>query len=919
MKKRNRLTSAVILLVVTSLSLADSVDRYIKDAENYLEKKDYKAAIIQLKNAAQQSPENAKARLKLGETYLVIGDGASAYKEFRKAKKYGSPRDAWVTGVADSLLLQGRGSDLLNEIKLETADSTELKSNIYARYGQAHLLLREITQAEESFSKSLKLAENFSSYIGFTKLYLAKGDKDSAKAQLQKALSINPSDAEALVLKADLLKVEKKIIEAKSIYELVVEKYPQYIPAIAGLAETQAISGDKMAARMSIEKGLAINENIPAFNYLSAALALEEGDEKKAESSLLKVFKVTENHLLSNILMGRIQYVQGNYQQAGKYLSQAYRVAPNNVQIVKILSAARLKANQPDAVIEIISNLGSVINEDAKALSLLGMAYAQKGNHSKSADYFEKAAEINPNAANYKAQLGMNYLAGGDLDGAIDSLQKAIAIDDDLKRADALLILAHLRKKEYNKALKAAQAYANKQPDSPAPHNFIGGAYLGMESLSEARKSFEKALAIDSRFVSAEINLAKLDVKEKKLGSANKRLRKVIEKSPDNIAAHILLAQIELQSGNKDESFKLVKQAHQQNTKALKPVIVLMRMYLANNQPQKALDLGESTRSDFASSTLFLDLLATTQLTLNKHNDAIANYEDIVVFSPNNPNVHFKLGQAYAKNKQQKKAVDAFEKATRLDENHLQANVALAQIAIVNKDYKRSKIIEKKLKKAYPKSSVAWVIEGDRYYKRKNFSKAVTSYESALDKNGNNKVMFKLAKTYRELKENDKAENVLKNWVVTHERDIAAYLALGQFYQSVENTAKAAEIYEKVLKITPNSLVALNNLAYIYAEQGNAKALKHAEKAYSLAPQNAGVIDTYGWSLVKVGDKAKGLNILKEAILKAPNVGDIRYHLAYAYNENGQSKEAKIELQYLLKTGVEFSEVEAAKTLLESL
>ena len=58
------------------------------------------------------------------------------------------------------------------------------------------------------------------------------------------------------------------------------------------------------------------------------------------------------------------------------------------------------------------------------------------------------------------------------------------------------MIAAHLRQREYAKALAAIDALEKKQPQNPLPHGLRGNVLLEMNDVAGARKSFERALAI---------------------------------------------------------------------------------------------------------------------------------------------------------------------------------------------------------------------------------------------------------------------------------------------------------------------------------------------------------------------------------------------------------------------------------------
>jgi predicted Zn-dependent protease len=127
--------------------------------------------------------------------------------------------------------------------------------------------------------------------------------------------------------------------------------------------------------------------------------------------------------------------------------------------------------------------------------------------------------------------------------------------------------------------------------------------------------------------------------------------------------------------------------------------------------------------------------------------------------------------------------------------------------------------------------------------------------------------------------------------------------------------ALAASQYELVMKAYPNNVAALNNLAWIYTEQHDPKALALAERAYKLAPQSAGVADTYAWALVARNQARTALPIAEKAAKAAPNVPTIQYHLAVAQARVGDKAGARATLEALQKSGVAFEDKQAAEQL----
>ncbi len=77
---------------------------YVKSAEEYLSENDVSAAVIELKNAIKEDPQQALPRFMLGEIHLSEGRFANAEKEFSRALEYGYDPNVVLPLLARSLL-----------------------------------------------------------------------------------------------------------------------------------------------------------------------------------------------------------------------------------------------------------------------------------------------------------------------------------------------------------------------------------------------------------------------------------------------------------------------------------------------------------------------------------------------------------------------------------------------------------------------------------------------------------------------------------------------------------------------------------------------------------------------------------------------------------------------------------------------
>jgi tetratricopeptide (TPR) repeat protein len=130
----------------------------------------------------------------------------------------------------------------------------------------------------------------------------------------------------------------------------------------------------------------------------------------------------------------------------------------------------------------------------------------------------------------------------------------------------------------------------------------------------------------------------------------------------------------------------------------------------------------------------------------------------------------------------------------------------------------------------------------------------------------------------------------------------------------------AKQRYEKVIAANPESAVAANNLAWIYAEENTNLdvALSLARTAKRLAPDNADFTDTLGVVLLKKGLATAAIPEFQAAANKLPKNATVQLHLAQAYRAAGKADEATAAAQRALKLDPAFPEANEAQAIVAS-
>ena len=121
--------------------------------------------------------------------------------------------------------------------------------------------------------------------------------------------------------------------------------------------------------------------------------------------------------------------------------------------------------------------------------------------------------------------------------------------------------------------------------------------------------------------------------------------------------------------------------------------------------------------------------------------------------------------------------------------------------------------------------------------------------------------------------------------------------------------------YEAALQAEPNHAPTLNNLAWLYGERGDERAIDLGRRAHEAQPDNPAIADTLGWLYLQRGDAATALPLLALAAEALPNQLEVRYHWAVALADTGDTATARRVLEELAGGASFPSQAEARQRL----
>lgn len=155
----------------------------------------------------------------------------------------------------------------------------------------------------------------------------------------------------------------------------------------------------------------------------------------------------------------------------------------------------------------------------------------------------------------------------------------------------------------------------------------------------------------------------------------------------------------------------------------------------------------------------------------------------------------------------------------------------------------------------------------------------------------------------------------------------AEVLTLAYSKTSNNNYLKKAIVeYESLLTKMPNNMGALNNLAYMLAEENVrlAEALEYARRAYETRPNDPGFLDTYSYVLYKNGRFAEADQFLQSALQqyelnKVSAPAEVYEHLGMIKEGLGSGTEALSAYKQALEVGADELSEAAKRRILSAV
>lgn len=899
---------AVSLVLLLSACGGNDVASHLSKAHKYQDQGQYRSAVIEYKNVLQKKPDNLEARLGLGKSYLAQGDAADAQSQLQRASRLGAAPDRVALPLARAMISQGKYDQAM---QLLSSHKSVLQKQHAAAFdvvrGDAFLGQGKRDEANKAYAQALSLHPGLTSaLIGQARLAVSEKDWEKAQDRLDKAISADAKSAEAWVLKGQVAYQQHHLDAAEADYNRVISgkadhgSTPRLVfVARASIADLHIIQNKLETAQNEVDALLKASPRQPLANYLQALIDVRQHRLSDAASHLQVALSGSPKNGQILSLLGAVKLTQGDNAEAQMYLSSAVSLDPSNARTRELLSQAQMRSAPGQA------------------------RKSRTGKNRSSLKSLQREATQSPDNEGLQMAFAQALLQHGQSSRALAVLNKLPESGNStgLSR-DRLRIAALLRTGKLNEALSAVNHMLKSHPGDPQAYELASDVYMLTNHNDKAQSAVQKALSLAPRSPDLQLKAAIVAFRGGHAQQARDYLLAVHKEAPGNVPALMGLAQVAAVTGKREEEIRWLDQARKTSPGYIPADIVLVRLYVIHKQPRKALTVAKAAVAANPDNGPALNLLAAAQWSAGQKDDAKKSFAKAIQVAPDNMNYRIHLAQVQIASQQYKAASETLHAAIQKQPDYAQAYRLLAFMQLRQHGNSHEALKTAADLGSRPgEKAAATELKGDIFFSQKQYDKAAQAYASVLS--------GKTAAAYRNVVMKDfdarqraqikQPQKPLVDWLENHPADWSTRIVLANWYLHRHELNSAATQYEKVLASQPDNVGTLNNLAWIYSQQHNSRALVLARRAYQQAPDNASVADTLGWIEVGAGRSDKALELLEKAAGEAPKSQTIRYHLAVAQAKSGHRQQARKTLKTLLASKGDFPERQDARELLRKI
>ncbi len=654
---------------------ANNIEGYILRASVRTSQKKWAEAEQDLKRAIDLNPKRV-------ESYL-------SYARYHQERGKQGTDKARFDAEAERIFKQALEIDPKSSLAhLALADF--LYSN--QRLDEAETQLKQAVEADPTDRASLAAIARF---------YESRKNFAEAEKYLSKLAEVSPDKNAGRAQLIDLHARDGKVDLAISEYQDLIKQSPKYLQAYAQLAGLLMGKGNLIGAAQQLEAGLKLDKQNTDLLLMRGRLNIANNKIRDAISDLEQVLKNEPKQSMGLYFMADARVRDGDPERARAYLNDLMNYYPDNpagllMKIRILLSQSKPTTEEFNEAVKTADKIIGGINylrTNAAALqtsrleaeSLPGLesqGYAARGvakmqmkDAAGAQADLEQAVQIDARNFEARSNLINILLTKNDIAKARQMADQMLELNPASEPAVTSIVNVYLAQKEYPLALQKLDALIAAQLVKKA---FLLDqkvrVYSAQGDTTNTEIALRQVLEADPQYMDAYFKKFAFYKSQDKPDQAINELQQVVNLKPDDprqlAQAHLLLGMMEEERGRHDEAVKNYERSIGLDSRTTVASIALNNLAWlmadkgkgnldkAAEHARKAIQLAPSVASYYDTLGFVLYKKGLPGVAIEQYQKAIERRSEAAF--------HKHLGEAYQKNGDKAKALQAYEQALKL-------------------------------------------------------------------------------------------------------------------------------------------------------------------------------------------------------------------------------------------------------------
>ena len=577
---------AFVALLITGCSCEDpkvKFDRLMTEADEFVEKKDFKSARITLLSAVEAQPKNALAYFKLAEVQVHLEQLPQAVENYTTSINYDPEHRESRLHLASIMLAARQYETAENHVtKLLEKNAEDVEALILMANLEAVGPRKNYSKAKEILSKVLKKnPENVSALASFAHAELNDNNPTAAEEYFGKALKVEPGNGPLQMALADLYSRQGRLDEAQQSLEKLVEQNPeetglryifgefllrrgqsegaleQYektIVAEPGRHHARDRLYDMYLTRRKVDKAKGLTASLaeklpndPGLAYFEGRDLELNGKQEEALQKFISAMQGSNSFAAAFRRAGLIEMQIGKTREGVEHLNQAIAIDGGDVgarlALARHLYLKRELSQSSEHVEQVLKRYPRQLGANLLRADI-ALLEGDLDQARKVYNFFIQAFPKNPNS---KFKMGLLEERSKNFDKAAEWYRETLKHDENVLAPARRLVFLETKSKSIDEILETLNEYKLNSKTSKGEYSLLMGSLHLANSEDEkrynkARAEYEEAIKLNPNLIGAYYGLAAIDAKDGDLDGAIVNYKKLLEKNDKHIPTHMLLA-----------------------------------------------------------------------------------------------------------------------------------------------------------------------------------------------------------------------------------------------------------------------------------------------------------------------------------------------------------------------------------------